>query len=244
MGFEKGKMVALVTAGYKNLGMYISRELKEAGYKVVATYRSNERKAVEFSKRYDIPVYPAELSEKGEVQALFAWIEANHGSIGVVVNNASSFPTGPLRTMPVEDFEDAFKSSIFASNLIIKRAIPMMKDIRGGRIINIGMAGAGEIRSYLEVAAHASAKAAFSILTLSWANELREDKITVNMISPGIIDYQWRTDSWRDRMRKIAPSGELTAPGQIASAVRFIAERPDVTGRIIEVDPEFKQQSI
>ncbi|MFO8051269.1 MAG: SDR family oxidoreductase [Thermoplasmatota archaeon] len=238
MGPERGKIVALVTAGYKNLGRYISLEMKKAGYKVLATYRSDEKKAEEFSDEFGIPIYPVELSEKGEVEALFAWVESNHGFAGVIVNNASSFPTGPLLSMSVESFEDAFKSSVFASNLIVKRAVGMMREMGGGRIVNIGMSGIEEISGYSNVAAHASAKTALLVLTKSWANELKKDRITVNMVSPGMIDYRWRTDAWREKMRKVAASGKLTRPEAVASAVRYLIERPDITGYDLKVDPE------
>jgi len=45
------EIIALVTGGYKNLGLDISRKLKEAGYNVVITYRSNERKARETAEK-------------------------------------------------------------------------------------------------------------------------------------------------------------------------------------------------
>lgn len=238
MGEGSGKIVALVTAGYKNLGRSISERLKEAGYKVVATYRSNESKAKEFSVESGIPIYNADLSHKGEVDALFAWIEANHGSVGIVVNNASSFPTGPLITMDRHKFEDAFRSSVFASNNVIKRSYPVMKEIKGGRIINIGMAGTDTVRPYIDVAAHASAKTALQVLTRSWAKELWKDKITVNMVSPGIIDYSWRTDSWREKMRRLTICGSLTDPVKVAASVLYFVRKADISGLDLVVDPE------
>jgi len=114
----------------------------------------------------------------------------------------------------------------------------------GGRIVNIGMAGTDRIKGYVDVAAHAAAKTSLTVLTRSWAKELRNDKISINMVSPGIIDYSWRDDKWRERMKRISPSGELTPPMEVSSAVCYLIERGDVTGRVVEVDPAFVRSSI
>ncbi|MGA1866641.1 MAG: SDR family oxidoreductase, partial [Thermoplasmatota archaeon] len=109
MASKKEEIVALVTGGYKHLGLYISRKLKNAGYKVVATYRTSEKKAKEAAKKYDLHIYEADLTDSGDVLELFAWMESNIGSVSVIVNNASSFPIGPLKSVSIEEFENAFK---------------------------------------------------------------------------------------------------------------------------------------
>jgi NAD(P)-dependent dehydrogenase (short-subunit alcohol dehydrogenase family) len=244
MGGKGEKIVALVTGGYKNLGLFITKGLMEAGYRVVTTYRNRGREAEAVSKEFGFDIYEADVSNKGDVLELFARIESNIGTVAVVVNNVSSFPTGPLKSLSIEEFEGAFKSSVFASNLVMKRAIPGMLEKGAGRVVNIGMAGTDQIKGYIDVAAHAAAKTALTVLTRSWARELRNDKISVNMVSPGIIDYSWRDDIWREKMKKISPSGELTQPTEVASAVCYLIDRGDVTGRVVEVDPAFHRSSV
>jgi 3-oxoacyl-[acyl-carrier protein] reductase len=244
MASKNEEIIALVTGGYKNLGLKISKKLKKAGFNVVATYRTSEKKAKEAAKEHGLHIYEADLTDNGDVLELFAWIESNIGTVSAIVNNVSSFPTGLLKSTSIEEFEGAFKSSVFASNLVINRALPGMIDKGGGRIVNIGMAGTDKIKGYKYVAAHAAAKTALTVLTRSWARELRDDKITMNMVSPGIIDYPWRDDRWREKMRKIAPSGKLTDPDEVAEAVLYLVERADATGRIVEVDPTFIRSAI
>jgi len=244
MNGTEENMVILVTGGYKNLGYWISKELKQAGFYVVATYRTERKKAEAAASELHIPVYEADITDKTDIQELFARVESNDGRVGGVVNNASSFPTGPLQTMSREYFEDAFKTSVFGTNMVINRALPGMMEMGGGKIVNIGMAGLMDVRGYSHVAAHAAAKTALMVLTKSWASELKKDKIMVNMVSPGIIDYSWHDDKWRARMRKITPSGKLTPPSEVSAAVRHLMERGDVTGRIVEVDPLFLPTSV
>jgi len=231
--------VALVTGGYKNLGYYISTELKQAGYNVVATYRSDHKEAESTARKLRIPVYLADMTNRDEVVDLFSRITSNDGRVGILVNNVSSFPKGPLQKMSDEEFENAFRSSVFSSNMAINQALLPMMDLGWGRIVNIGMAGVTEIKAYSDVAAHAAAKTAMAVLTRSWARELKEDNITVNMVSPGIIDYPGKDDAWRRKMKSISTSGKLTPPSNVSRAIRSLVERGDVTGRIIKVDPEF-----
>ncbi len=236
--------VALVTGGYRNLGYYISSELKEAGYNVVATYRTDRKEAERTARKLHIPVYLADLSKREDVLDLFSKISSNDGRVAILVNNVSSFPKGPLQTLTDDDFQDAFRSSVFSSNMAINQALLPMMDLGWGRIMNIGMAGVTEIKAYKDVAAHAAAKTALAVLTKSWSLELKKENITVNMVSPGIIDYPGRDDKWRRKMKRISTSRELTSPGEVSRAVRYLIERGDVTGRIIEVDPGFIESSL
>ncbi|MBN1389676.1 MAG: SDR family oxidoreductase [Candidatus Thermoplasmatota archaeon] len=238
------RSVVLITGGYRNLGFWISRELKKAGYYVVATYRTDRERAEATAIDLHIPIYKADVTIREDVLSLFERIEANDSIVGAVVNNASTFPTGPLQTLSLDDFEDTFRTSVFASNMIINRALPGMNELGGGKIINIGMAGLTEGRAYTRVAAHAAAKTALMVLTRSWAKELRNENIMVNMVSPGMIDYGREDEEWRARMRRAAPSGKLTSPLEVASAVRYLLETGDVSGKVIEVDPTFNISSL
>lgn len=236
--------MVLVTGGYRGLGHFISRELKNAGYYVVATYRTDMITARRTAIELQIPVYKADLTQRDEVMELFERIGFNDGVVWAVVNNASSFPTGQLRSMSLDDFDDAFRTSVFASNMVINRALPGMMGLGGGKIVNIGMAGLMDIKAYRDVAAHAAAKTALMLLTRSWAHELLKDNIMVNMVGPGILDDPQRDDIWRERMRRVALSGKLTPPEEVAYAVRYLMDMDDITGRVIEVDPTFVVSSV
>ncbi|MFW3145526.1 MAG: SDR family NAD(P)-dependent oxidoreductase [Thermoplasmatota archaeon] len=236
----KDGQIALITGGYKNLGLSISRTLKEAGFIVIASFRTERAKALEISEKYGIPVYRADITSVEEIEELFKTIEDDFGSVSVLVNNASSFPVGSLMDTSQRDFEDAFRSSVFASNFMIKRAVPGMSKAGEGAVVNIGMSGIGEVKGYSDIAPHASAKTALAVLTLSWAKEVSGRGISVNMVSPGIIDYPWRSSEWRKGMRALSTSGKLTPPEEVSRAVLFLVQNRSITGKNIEVDPTFE----
>ena len=228
-------MVALVTGGYKNIGYAISRELKELDYHVIATYRSEERRAMEASRDLDIEVHFADMSNEKDVDHLFKHLRSRNLLVGVLVNNVSSFPTGPLEEIDPAEFRGAFESCVYSSFYSINRSIPDMKRIGGGSIVNIGMAGIGKVKGYIDVAAHASAKTALAVLTRSYALELENDNIRVNMASPGMVDRPEKDDKWREMMRSIAPMGKLISERDVASVVVDLIMDKNRTGEVVDI---------
>ncbi len=228
-------VVALVTGGYKNIGSAISRELKGSGYRVIATYRSGEQRAMEASRDLGIEVHHADMSNDMDVDHLFKHLRSRNLFVGVLVNNVSSFPTGPLEEIDPAEFRGAFESCVYSSFYSINRSIPDMKRIGGGSIVNIGMAGIEKVKGYIDVAAHASAKTALAVLTRSYALELESENINVNMVSPGIVDRPENDEEWRERMRSISPLRKLVTEGDVAGAVIDLISDKNRTGEVVDV---------
>jgi NAD(P)-dependent dehydrogenase (short-subunit alcohol dehydrogenase family) len=232
---NRNSEIALVTGGYKNIGLEISRALVNEGYQVISTYRSDKETAIENSKKYGFEVLCADMSEEGQVKDLFSKIRKEGKRISVLVNNVSSFPRGPLLELDSSEFREAFESCVYSTFYSVKEAVFDMRSIGRGSIINIGMAGITEIKGYVGVAAHASAKTALAVLTLSLGKELEDDDITVDMVGPGIVDDPERDNSWRERMMKISPSGRLVSRSEISDAVTRLLRDRKTGGRIVEI---------
>ena len=231
--------IALVTGGYKHIGYTVSRELKGAGFEVVATYRTDAALAHKAASSLGMAVRKADMSREEDVCDLFSELEAEGKAVGVLVNNVSSFPRGPVLSTSPSEMREAFESTYFASFYAIRMAVPRMKDRGYGRIINMGMAGLGELKGYTEVAVHASAKTALSVLTLSLARELSSTGITVNMVAPGVVDRPEWDDAAREAMRRRTRLHTIVPPEEVARAVAYLVSREDMNGRIIEVTGRF-----
>jgi dihydromonapterin reductase/dihydrofolate reductase len=227
--------VALVTGGYKKIGLEISKILIEMGYEVFATYRSDRETAITNSRRFGFEVIRADMSDEEDVQSLFSEIRSRGYVVSILINNVSSFHRGPLIGMDPVKFREAFQSIIFSCFYAVNEAVPDMRSIGRGSIINIGMAGTSEIKGYIDVAAHASAKNALSVITMSLARELENDSISVDLIGPGMVDDPERDEEWRKMMRSISPSSRLVPGKDIANAVREFLHDPKMGGRIIDI---------
>ena len=228
--------VALVTGGYKRLGLHLSRALGLAGFQVVATYRSDPELARAASVELGIPLLKADMSQEDEVNRVFDTVEHQHGTIGVLVNNVSSFPIGPLMDLDPSSFREAFESCVYSSFYSIKRAVPGMKGARYGRIINIGLAGADKVKGYTEIAAHGAAKTALAVLTRSLAPELAPFGITVNMVNPGRLDLSKGPGKNTVMALSEARGRRMVSPEAVVSAVMSLVNDGSRNGELLDVE--------
>ena len=80
--------VAVVTGGSRGIGAAISKALKQADYRVAATYAGNDEAAAKFKAETGIPVYKWDVSSHEACAAGLKKIEADLGPVEVLVNNA------------------------------------------------------------------------------------------------------------------------------------------------------------
>lgn len=228
-------VVALVTGGYKNLGKEISKQLKDHGYRVVATYRSDQDLARKTSEELGIEVHYADMTDEGDISKLFSHLRSRNLKVCILVNNISSFPVGPILDMGPDVIDEAYRSTFRSAFLTMIEAVKDMKEEGWGRIINISMAGTVTSKGYRMVAVHGAMKSALNVLTLSLAEELREFNIDVNGVLPGIIDREDRPDEWRRSMERIAPGRQLTDDISVAVKVMELISGDQITGKLEEV---------
>jgi len=123
---------------------------------------------------------------------------------------------------------------------LTQKMIPLFREKSWGRIINISSL-AGYVGGILASPAYSASKAGVTCLTKSFAKYLAPSPITVNEISPGTADtemsHQWLGDKMYEFIEKV-PLGRLVKPGDIASAVLFLASPLSefITGQVIHVN--------
>jgi 3-oxoacyl-[acyl-carrier protein] reductase len=230
----EGRKLAVVTGGCRNLGLEISRAMFSHGFKVMATTRDARSCPDLDGTLSGIDLVEANVSTEGGVKSTFDRVRRAGSPIGVLVNNASTFPTGPLLSLSPMEVREALESTALSSFMCCKQAIPLMKGSGWGRIINIGMAGSDIVRGYREVAAHASAKTALAVLTLSFAAELEGSGVTINMVNPGPIDRNGLGREERARLSSVSPAGRLTRSADVVQRVLELVQG-DVNGTLSTV---------
>src|SRR6266850_8490604 len=94
--------VAVVTGGTRGIGAAISKALKGAGCKVAANYAGNDEAAHKFKAETGIPVYKWDVSSYDACTAGLKQIEADLGSVEVLVNNAGITRDAPFHRMTPE----------------------------------------------------------------------------------------------------------------------------------------------
>jgi 3-oxoacyl-[acyl-carrier protein] reductase len=239
------KKIALITGASRGIGRAIALELA-ASFVVVVNYARHADDAaavvsvIEAAGGGAVAVR-ADVSERADVDAMFAGIDARFGRLDVLVNNAG---VGP-RVDAITDIDDATWRRTLAVNLdgaffCLRAAIPRLRAAGGGRVVNVS---SGAARTGGAIGAHyAASKGGLLALTVKAARELARDGISVNAVLPSVIETDMmqelaRDDAARARLRAQFPIGRFGHPDEIATVVRFLCESAPayLTGECIAV---------
>ena len=158
----------------------------------------------------------------------------------LVVNNAGVFSKTPLLGMALDEWDRVQRVNVRSMVIVIQALAPaMIAAGTGGRIVNVASMAAklgtpGE-------AAYAASKAAVVALSRIAAMELGPHGVTVNAVCPGYVLTEMgagtRTDEQVAAWTAMSPLGRLGNPGDVASAVAFLASDDGsyMTGQAINV---------
>lgn len=185
----KGK-VALVTGASYGIGFALASALAEAGA-TIAFNDINEdflQKGLDAYKAAGINArgYICDVTDEAGVQKMVAEIEAEFGSLDIVVNNAGIIKRIPMHEMEAKDFRQVIDIDLTAPFIVAKAVIPGMIKRGGGKIINICSMMSELGRE--TVSAYAAAKGGLKMLTKNIASEYGAFNIQCNGIGPGYIE--------------------------------------------------------
>jgi NAD(P)-dependent dehydrogenase (short-subunit alcohol dehydrogenase family) len=219
---------ALVTGSSRGIGRGIALALAEHGADVAINYRADrpaaEAAAAEVRARgRRAAVLQADVTRPAEAPALVERAEEELGPIDILVNNVGDFFWKPLMAMSADEWDTVLASNLTSVFHLCRAAVPRMRARRHGRIVNVALSPVHLVRGAANVAAYAIAKTGVVILTRSLAVEEAAHGITVNCVSPGLIDNGFLPPEQELWMRKRVPMGRLGTPQEIGGAVAFLA---------------------
>ena len=175
----------LVTAGASGIGAAIARGFVEAGAEIMVCDIDDAALAAFAQAHPQVATRRADVSDEAEVDGLLEAAAARLGGLDVLVNNAGiAGPTGPIDRLEVEAIRRTLDVDLMGQFLVLRRAVPMLRD-SAGAIVNISSV-AGRL-GYALRTPYSAAKWGIVGLTQSLAKELGPDGIRVNAILPGIV---------------------------------------------------------
>ncbi len=236
---------ALVTGSSRGLGKAMAMALGAAGAKVAINYQNGHEKAeqvfAEFKGLgYQGGLFRGDVIDASDTKRLVREVGKQLGPVDILVISAT--PDQPHK--PIEEYDWAFYQSMLdffvkSPYLLTREALPMMKQQRWGRIINIG----SEVfrLGVPNFSAYVAAKGAQTGWTRSMARELAPHNITVNMVSPGWIPVERHAnDSQRDKDCYLAtiPMLRWGVPADIGGIISFLASDAAsfITGQDVAVN--------
>lgn len=185
----KGK-VALVTGASYGIGFALASALAEAGATITFNDINEDflKKGLDAYKAAGINArgYICDVTDEAAVQKMVAEIEAEFGSLDIVVNNAGIIKRIPMHEMEAKDFRQVIDIDLTAPFIVAKAVIPGMIKRGGGKIINICSMMSELGRE--TVSAYAAAKGGLKMLTKNIASEYGAFNIQCNGIGPGYIE--------------------------------------------------------
>ncbi len=231
--------LAVVTGGTRGIGEAISVALKDAGYKVVATYAGNDQAAEEFSGRTGIPVEKFDVSDFASCEEAVKRIETNHGHVEVLVNNAGITRDATMHKMSFEQWNEVIQTNLSSCFNMCHAVVNGMRERGFGRIVNIGSIN-GQAGQYGQVN-YAAAKSGIHGFTKALAQEGATKGITVNAIAPGYIATDMVRavpDKVLDKIVGGIPVGRLGEAHEIARGVVFLVadEAGFITGSTLSIN--------
>jgi NAD(P)-dependent dehydrogenase (short-subunit alcohol dehydrogenase family) len=218
-------------------------ELARGGADIALVYRRSRAEAEETADAARALgrralVLQAELDRPESCERIVDETVDAFGRLDVLVNMASIYVAKPLDEVTVKDWDEQFAVDLRASWLCARAAVPHMRRLRGGRIVNFAdwIARSGRPR-YVQYLPYYVAKAAVIALTEALALELAPDQILVNAIAPGpIVAPEGTSDEEFASVERATPLGRWGGEMEIAKAVLALIDSDFITGEAIRVD--------
>jgi NAD(P)-dependent dehydrogenase (short-subunit alcohol dehydrogenase family) len=234
--------VALITGG-RRIGVVVATELARRGADVALVYRRSRTEAEETAAAARDAgrralVLRADLTAADACEGVVAETVGELGRLDVLVNMASRYRQTPFDELTVGDWDEQLAVDLRAAWLCARAAVPHMRRVRGGRIINVAdwaaASGRPRYRGYLP---YYVAKAAVVALTEALALELASDQILVNAIAPGpIVAPEGTSDEEFAQVERATPVGRWGGEMEVVKAVLALIDSDFITGETIRVD--------
>ncbi len=214
--------IALVTGSSRGIGREIAISLAEDLGGVAVHFRENEKAAAEVvaeieKKGKRAKAFAADLTSEQGAGDLIRAVEDYFGRLDVLVNNFGPIIVKPWQELTTSDWETMYRSVFLSAAWGIAAALPGMRGRGWGRIINIGYNRVEHLSAFSKITAYAVAKTALLILTRSAAASEFKAGITVNMVSPGLIEGGMMPAGGKIDVAYFGKKSD------VAEAVRFLA---------------------
>jgi len=230
--------VALVTGSSRGIGRAIAVALARAGADLAINYRTRaadakdaESEIAGYGRR--CAAIQADVSLRSGVDRLVDAVRMELGHIDILVNNAGIARVQSIEEITERDWDELIAVNLKSCFLVTQAVLPGMRARRWGRIINLSSVAAhvGGV-----VGAHyAASKAGMLGLTHFYASRLAREGITVNAISPALIETEMVTANPNATPDRI-PIGRFGAGDEVADAALMLARNGYITGQTLHVN--------
>jgi NAD(P)-dependent dehydrogenase (short-subunit alcohol dehydrogenase family) len=220
--------VAVITGGNSGIGFGIAEAFKNENA-VGAIIGRNQKTLSDSVARLgdDFIAINADVTNLSDLERAFKETADKFGKIDIVVANAGAGTTGTVVDLSETDYDKTMDLNLKSVYFTVQKALPYMND--GGSIILIGSNAAH--RAYPSFGLYGAAKAAVIFFAKSFANDLLNRKIRVNVITPGTTDTPAfdkfvpaeQIEAVKTHFAGVMPIGRIGQPADIGKTAVFLA---------------------
>lgn len=221
--------IALVTGGNSGIGLATAKQfVAEGAYVYITGRRQVELDAAVEAIGKNVTAVQSDVSNLADLDRLFATIKQEQGHLDIIFANAGGGQIAPLGAITEEHFDKTFNVNVKGLLFTVQKALPLLPE--GASIIL--NASITSIKGTPAFSVYSATKAAVRSFARNWILDLRERKIRVNAISPGVVptpgyDHLGLNDQqlqeFVDSQASTIPLGRVGTPDEIAKAVVFLA---------------------
>lgn len=236
--------VAVVTGAGKGIGKAIAQQFAAEGAKVVVNYARSQADAEQVvagirAAGGEATALQADVSQRADVERLFAGTRQTWGALDILVNNAGIYEFLPLEAITEDHYRRQFDTNVLGPILTTQEAVKHFGP-QGGNVINISSI-VGLTPAAPGGLVYSATKAAVESLTRELALEL-SGRVRVNSIAPGMVETEGLAannpdQGFKDYVLMRSPIKRLGVPDDIAKAALFLASDDSswITGETLVV---------
>ncbi|MCT6589785.1 SDR family oxidoreductase [Pantoea dispersa] len=220
--------IALVTGGTSGIGLATAQELAAQGARVFITGRRQaELDAAVASIGGGATGIRADAAQLSDLDAVYAQIARQAGRLDILFANAGGGDMLPLGAITEEHFDRIFSTNVRGVLFTVQKALPLLSD--KASVILTGSTAA--IQGTPGFSVYSASKAAVRNFARSWALDVKDRGIRINVVSPGPVQTpglgglvpEDQRQGLFDALAAQVPLGRLGEPGEIGKVVAFLA---------------------
>jgi NAD(P)-dependent dehydrogenase (short-subunit alcohol dehydrogenase family) len=237
--------IALITGGTSGIGLATAQRFIAEGAQVFITGRRHAElhKAVEHLGSSATGIQ-GDISRLEDLDRLYGTIQQQAGRLDILFANAGLGELLPLGQITESHFDKTFGVNVKGTLFTVQKALPLMPD-GAAIVLNASMVS---VQGTPAFGVYAATKAALRSFARTWSVDLKDRKIRVNAVSPGIIitpGYsnelglnEEQIEGMKAQAAASTPLGRTGTPDEIAKAVVFLASDDSsyITGIDLFVD--------
>ena len=237
----------LITGASSGIGAATAILFAQKGYQVVMNYHQSKQAAEILctsltDSGYRCIALPADVSDRAQVDAMFAEAQRQFGGVDILVNNAGIAAQKLFSDITAAEWERMLAVNLTGVFHCCQAALPYMLHKKAGTIVNVSSVW-GETGASCEVH-YSAAKAGVIGLTKALAKELGPSNIRVNCVAPGVVSTRMNSSlSIQDlsQLTEETPLGRIADAGEIAKTIYFLTSSyaSFITGQVISPNGGF-----